>query len=115
MRRFSFLAFVALACAGAACKTPEAKKPEWTGPLQPGRSTSADRESVGITVYNQNFGLVREVRNVALPVGRVSLEFRDVAATIRPETVHIKSLTGDDALSVIEQYNRYYLLSQQQL
>jgi len=107
-----------LACvlAAAACKSPQSAAPaEWSGPVQAGRSTSADRESVAITVYNQNFGLVRDVRNVSLPVGRVSLEFRDVAATIQPETVHIKSLTDDGALSVFEQDYRYDLLSPQKL
>ena len=116
MRRPSFSSLAACAwlcaCASAACKGAESpNKPEWQGPVQLGKTTSADRESVGITVYNQNFGLVREVRNVTLPVGRVSLEFRDVAATIQPETVHIKSLTADDALSIFEQDYRYDLLS----
>jgi hypothetical protein len=119
MRRLSILTLVAIsAVAGAAtaCKTPEtATSAQWKGPVQPGKSTSADRESVGITVYNQNFGLVKEVRNVALPVGKVSLEFRDVASGIQPETVHIKSLTADDALSVFEQDYRYDLLSPQKL
>ena len=44
-------------------------------------SSEADRKSVSITVYNQNFGVVREVRELAtLGTGQVSLEFRDVAA-----------------------------------
>jgi hypothetical protein len=117
MRRLSILALVAFsAAAAAACKTPASPtSAQWQGPVQPGKSTSADRESVGITVYNQNFGLVKEVRNVSLPVGRVSLEFRDVASGIQPETVHIKSLTADDALSVFEQDYRYDLLSPQKL
>ena len=39
------------------------------------RSTAEDRESVAITVYNQNFGLVREVRGLDLARGTVELEF----------------------------------------
>ena len=58
-------------------------------------SEASDRKSVSITVYNSNFGLVREVRQLTgLPSGRVALEFRDVASTIQPETVAIKAL-GD--------------------
>jgi hypothetical protein len=77
------------------------------------RSTNAQREEVGITVYNQNFGLVREVRTVDLAAGRTALEFRDVSEQIEPETVAIKSLGG--TLHVLEQNYRYDLLSPQKL
>jgi len=79
-------------------------------------STEADRKQVSITVYNQNFGVVREVRELAtLGTGQVALEFRDVAANIRPETVAIKSLTAPGAISVLEQNYRYDLLTPQTL
>ena len=77
-------------------------------------SGDADRKQVTITVYNQNFGLVREVRELkGLGAGRISLEFRDVASTIQPETVAVKSLGG--ALEVLEQNYRYDLLSPETL
>jgi hypothetical protein len=75
------------------------------------KSTAGDRSSVSITVYNQNFGLVREVRKIALGTGRVSLEMADVAATIQPETVAIKSLGKADDLAVLEQNYRFDLLT----
>jgi len=78
------------------------------------KSTAQQREDVSITVYNQNFGLVREVRNLDLANGRVALEFGDVAEHIQPETVHIKSLSGGK-LNVLEQNYRYDLLSPQKL
>jgi hypothetical protein len=78
-------------------------------------SIAKDRSEVSITVYNQNFGLVREVRDVDLVKGRVALEFRDVASQIQPETVSIKSLAGATALNVLEQNYRYDLLSPQTL
>jgi hypothetical protein len=77
-------------------------------------STAADRRDVGITVYNSNFGLVREVREVDLGAGRGSLEFRDVAAGIQPETVAIRPL-GGARLNVLEQNYRYDLLTPQKL
>jgi hypothetical protein len=77
------------------------------------RSTSAQREEVGITVYNQDFGLVREVRTIDAAAGRVALEFRDVSEQIEPQTVVIKSLGGQ--LHVLEQNYRYDLLSPQNL
>ena len=58
------------------------------------KSTADQREEVSISVYNQNFGLVREVRTVDLPTGRSLLEFRDVSERIQTETVSIKSLGG---------------------
>jgi hypothetical protein len=79
------------------------------------RSTRAQREDVSITVYNQNFGLVREVRTIDGLSGRVALELRDVAAQIQPETVSIKSLDGAGSLRVLEQNYRYDLLSPQTL
>jgi hypothetical protein len=82
----------------------------------PQTSTEADRKAVSITVYNQNFGVVREVRELnSLGTGQVSLEFRDVAANIQPETVAIKSLSAPGAISVLEQNYRYDLLTPQTL
>jgi len=77
------------------------------------QSTSADRKSVSITIYNQNFGLVREVRDVAFTRGVASLEFRDVAQHVQPETVHIRPLAG--GLSVLEQNYQFDLLNPQKL
>jgi hypothetical protein len=51
---------------------------------QAGRTTADQRQAVTITVYNQNFGLVREVRAVELARGQAALEFRDVASQIEP-------------------------------
>lgn len=79
------------------------------------RSTSQDRTDVSITVYNQDFGLVREVRDVELATGLGELEFRDVASEIQTETVHVTSLTDPDALEVLEQNFRYDLLTPSKL
>ncbi len=78
-------------------------------------SGGEQRQEVSITVYNQNFGLVREVREIEVGTGTVDLEFRDVAAQIQPQTVSIKSLSGANALSVLEQNYRYDLLTPQKL
>ena len=77
------------------------------------RSSAADRERVTITVYNQDFGLVREVRRIPVGVGAVELEFADVASAIQTETVHIRSL--DNPFRVLEQNYQYDLLSPQKL
>ncbi len=79
------------------------------------RSQAVQRDAVAITVYNQNFGLVRDVRTLDLGVGRVALEFGDVASGIQAETVHIRSLAGPGAFRILEQNYQYDLLSPQKL
>jgi hypothetical protein len=116
----SLVAVFVLTLAGAAFAQAKSKAapvvPAQPGPAPAQTSTAADRKAVSITVYNQNFGVVREVRELAtLGTGQVSLEFRDVAATIQPETVAIKSLTAPGAISVLEQNYRYDLLTPQTL
>jgi hypothetical protein len=77
-------------------------------------STAKDRKDVAISVYNGNFGLVRETREIDLGTGTLALEFRDVASQIQAETVSIKGATAD-SLRVFEQNYRYDLLSPETL
>ncbi|MCG8467825.1 MAG: DUF4139 domain-containing protein [Gemmatimonadetes bacterium] len=77
------------------------------------RSSGLDRESMTITVYNQNFGLVREVRSVPVGVGPVELEYGDVASAIQTETVHVRPLSG--GFRLLEQNYQYDLLSPRKL
>lgn len=99
------------ACAGG----KKAQPPEDGGPVTQRSSGSKERESVAVTIYNDNFGLVREERTVTLGSGRVELAYQDVSANIEPETVHIKSLSHPDELQVLEQNYRYDLLSPETL
>ncbi len=93
------------------CGAPKPSSAPNTGPLSHSKSDRSASEHVSITVYNQNFGLVREVRSAHVGTGRVELSYGDVSAHIQPETVHIKSLTANDALTVLEQNYRYDLLT----
>ena len=77
-------------------------------------STSAQRTSIAVTVYNNNTGLVHEERDVDLAPGRVSLELRDVSSAIEPQTVHVKAL-GPGAMTILEQNYRYDLLTPKKL
>src|SRR6185295_1651825 len=74
-------------------------------------TTASDRQSVNITVYNSNLGLVRETRRLTLPAGRIALRFADVTAQIRPETVHLASLLSPTSLRILEQNYQYDLLN----
>src|SRR6185295_4358722 len=110
------LGWVALGSALQSYAAPAAAAPAATPAATLVRvSEGSDRRGVSITVYNSDFGLVREVRQLSgLPNGQVALEFRDVAATIQPETVAIKPLKGP-GLRVLEQNYRYDLLTPETL
>ncbi len=79
----------------------------------PHRSTADDRAALSITIYNQNFGLVREVRTFDTPRGIFGLEFRDVASGLETNTVRVQS--RNDRFRVLEQNYRYDLLTPQKL
>jgi hypothetical protein len=78
-------------------------------------STLDDQIDVSVTVYNSDLALVRDVRNVQLPEGRFDLSFMDIAATVNPATVHVRSLTQPGRLSVLEQNYEYDLLDPDKL
>jgi hypothetical protein len=111
--RSTFFAALVLATSSWACGGSPAAKT--AGPAVSRVSRSEDRKAVAVTVYNDGFGLVREVRDVDLGTGRISLEFRDVSSLIEPDSVHVKSLAKGNALSILEQNYRYDLLSPQKL
>lgn len=64
-----------------------------------------------VTVYNSNLGVVKEVRPFVLKDGINEVKVEDVAAQIDPTSVHFKSLTAPDAVTVLEQDFRYDLAS----
>jgi hypothetical protein len=79
------------------------------------KSTLADQKSVAITIYNSNLGLVKDVRDLSLRRGLVSLRFEGVAAMIDPTSVHIRSLSNPGELAVLEQNFEYDLISPEKL
>jgi hypothetical protein len=95
---------IAIALCWASATAAQAQASEQT-------TTARDRQSVNITVYNSNLGLVRETRRLTLPLGRIALRFADVTAQIRPETVHLASLTAPASLRILEQNYQYDLLN----
>lgn len=82
-----------------------------TGPS----STRADQVDLALTVYNGNLALVRDVREIGLPAGTSDLRFVDVASTINPATVHLRSLSDASRLRVVEQNYEYDLLDPEKL
>lgn len=67
-------------------------------------------KDVSITIYNQNFGLVRDNRDITLKDGINYVRFEDVAAGIDPTTVSFTSLTAPNAVAVREQNYQFDLM-----
>ncbi len=86
--RFSAICIAAITIAGAAHAADQSQK-------------------LSITVYNNNLALVQDERRLDVPAGRTRLEFKDVSASIKPETV---ALSGA-GLGVVEQNFDYDLLT----
>ncbi|KRA57355.1 hypothetical protein ASD89_06680 [Caulobacter sp. Root656] len=66
---------------------------------------------LSVTIYNNDLALVQDVREIPVAAGRQKLEFKDVSAAIRPETVSLSAA----GLSVVEQNFDYDLLTPDKL
>jgi len=69
-----------------------------------------DRQRIDVTVYNRDLALVREIREVNLPMGDFSFEFRDVPSRINPVTLLVSS-SGSTGLELYEQNYEFDLMS----
>ena len=117
-----------LTCAGsggltALDSTPDVNRgvpglgaPPVTAAAAPQDATTLDDQiELALTVYNSNIALVRDVRHLTVPRGTADLQFMDIAATVNPATVHFRSLTEPNRLSVLEQNYEYDLLEPDKL
>ena len=77
--------------------------------------TRADQKDVMVTIYNGNLGLVKDTREVRLDAGTLEVQFADVAGLIDPTSVHLKSLTEQGSLRILEQNYEYDLLTSAKL
>jgi hypothetical protein len=112
------LALAAVLIAAAALTShhvaPTAQAAPATGAGQDS-STLDDQVDLAVTVYNSDIALVRDVRQLQLPIGTFDLRFMDIAATVNPATVHFRSLTEPSRVNVLEQNYEYDLLEPDKL
>lgn len=80
-----------------------------------GQTTLDDQIELSLTVYNSDLALVRDVRSLQLQQGSSDLRFMDIAATVKPATVHFRSLTEPSRVHVVEQNYEYDLLEPDKL
>lgn len=95
-------ALFAAACAAAVSAGAQAA---WA------QTPSASSPKLSVTIYNSNLALVQDQRTIDVAAGRQRLEFKDVSAAIRPETVSLASPN----LGVVEQNFDYDLLTPDKL
>src|SRR5580692_11621405 len=62
----------------------------WVAWLLVNPAGAADR-SLSVTIYNDNLALVQDRRDIEVKDGRQRIEFQDVSAQIRPETVSLSA------------------------
>ena len=70
---------------------------------------------IELTVYNQNLGLVKEIRTIELDSGRNEFRYSDVASAIEPTSVQVTSLSDPGGLVVLEQNFEYDIVSSRKL
>ncbi|RJY08867.1 DUF4139 domain-containing protein [Aurantiacibacter aquimixticola] len=66
---------------------------------------------VSVTIYQNNQALVQDVRQLNIPRGQTRIEFPDVSAQIRPQTVSFNA----DGTAIVEQNFDFDLLTPQKL
>lgn len=76
---------------------------------------AAEGDSVTVTIYNQNRALINETREMAIPQGTQTVEFKDVAETIDPTSLQVRSLTSPEAFRILDQNYEYDLINVQNL
>ncbi len=78
-------------------------------------ATTEKHESLSLTVYNNNLGVVRDVRAFEIKSGTSEVQLKDVPSLIDPTTVKITSIKHPKAVQVVEQNYEYDLVSQTKL
>jgi hypothetical protein len=83
---------------------------------QPKEASAANRIPLQLTIYNDNFALVKDRRELPdmFQAGLNVVHFRDVAATLDPTSVHFRSLT-DPSAQVVEQNYEFDLVNADKL
>ena len=69
-------------------------------------------DSLAVTIYNDNFAVVKDTRNIKFDQGESTLYFTDVAENIQTETVTFKALNDSKSVRVYEQNFEKNLLTQ---
>ncbi|MBN1787324.1 MAG: DUF4139 domain-containing protein [Sedimentisphaerales bacterium] len=70
---------------------------------------------MGVTVYNANFAVIKEQRQMDFKKGLNTISFTDVASSIEPPSVSFKCLSTPGSVTILEQNYEYDLVNTQSL
>ncbi|MFA5292464.1 MAG: DUF4139 domain-containing protein [Phycisphaerae bacterium] len=70
----------------------------------------SESNSVAVTVYNNNFGVVKECRPIVFEKGLNTIKFTDVASSIDPASVSFQCLSSPGKIAILEQNYEYDLV-----
>jgi len=107
--------FRATFIAVAICILFTACQPRLAGAEDPIVVDQAAGQRLNLTVYSGNFGVVRDSREIDLVKGEGWIEFLDVASSIDPVTVQVRSLKTPESFRILEQNYQYDLIHPQAL
>ena len=68
------------------------------------------QQGVGLTIYNDDFAVVRECRQMSFEEGVNKVKFTDVASAIDPTSVGFQCLSSPGAVAILEQNYEYDLV-----
>lgn len=63
-------------------------------------STILGPESLAVTIYNNNFAIVKDTRKISFDEGESMLYFTDVSSNIQTETVTFKAINSPSSIRV---------------
>ncbi|MBA7644132.1 hypothetical protein ES703_51869 [subsurface metagenome] len=69
------------------------------------------QQAVGLTIYNDNFAVVRQSQQMSFEQGLSTVKFTDVASAIDPTTVNFRCMSAPGAVSILEQNYEYDLVN----
>lgn len=78
-------------------------------------TTAQDQYEMAVTIYNNNFALIKDSRKIRLDSGFNQLAWREVSATMQPETALLRNLTNPAGFHIKEQNYDVDLLTPQKL
>jgi hypothetical protein len=74
-----------------------------------------EQEGVALTIYSDNFGVVRESRQINFAEGINVVKFSDVASAIDPTSVNFACLSAPGTVAILEQNYEYDLVNTESL
>src|SRR5882724_13195493 len=84
----------------------------WAGLFCAACGTAASAAQPAITIYNQNFAVVRDTVPLDLKAGVNEVRFNDTTSQLEPDSVILRDPTGSVQLQILEQNYRNDPISQ---